>query len=793
MTQKFVIIIIIAICTLFSPSEIKAEILNANTTVQGITFPKGTDIYFYKSGKPRSAIIPYDQVIQGIPCAKGTIWLYESGKLKNATLAQNEKIQGIVCAKNRQALFHESGKLTQAILAGDQKIQGILFNDGTEVCLSEEGRLLVVVLAQEQEIQQIPCAKGSQIHLSGTGKLEGAVLAKEQVIQGILCAKAPIELYESGKLKKARLAQDQEIQGIRFIAGSDMSFTESGALENAKLVQAQEIQGIKFIKGSRINFDDSGKILLSNLERSPDIQGIICEKGSIELYESGKLKSGRLLRDQNVQGVQFPRGTGIHLLESGELMSVWLGQDYEKDGIKFARGNSLSFYKSGKISSGVLSGDQIVQNIPCAKGAITLTEAGKLTYALLSQDAKIDGILCAKNNKLFLYESGKLKQATLAQNQDIQDIPCAKGEVEFYESGKLKNCILAQDKELQGVRCFKDSKISLSDSGKLDSDTLTVQKYLKEYDNVTIKFSVPKFLENNRIACLKTINCWNIWGKKASLKEIKIVEINLKDPQEKILFQIAPKAGTDRWEFDDFPRFDINPKGQICILEPALDFSNPEAMKITIINLTSKETSTITRRGTNYRISPNGKFMIYGDVGNSSNNYSDKKTLYLTDIRGTSREAVYETQDSILSFCWINEETIAVYCDSKEGPYVKFVDTQTKGILDSIVSEYYKGSILVSSDGSAIILDDNKLFVKKDATRPLLKTVQNLPYLNSNERLNGINKKWNCYTIIARYIAISSWSPDNEFTVGSNLDGNLLLTDFKTFETKVLKRGYKKY
>ena len=181
----------------------------------------------------------------------------------------------------------------------------------------------------------------------------------------------------------------------------------------------------------------------------------------------------------------------------------------------------------------------------------------------------------------------------------------------------------------------------------------------------------------------------------------------------------------------------------------------------------------------------------------SAENYSNKKTIYLTDLEGKAREAIYETQDMILNFCWIDNDSIAIYGGLKEKEftfveYVKFIDIHTKEMTDYIVSQYPKGLILVSPDKNAILLDDNKLFVKKGNKNLVLLDFKNKDFLKPEERLNGINKDWDCYTIIARYIGTSSWAYNNEFTAGINYNGDLSLTDLNIFETKILRKSYQK-
>ena len=83
MFKKAILITILAISVVTFVKGVRSEILDADTTVQGITFPKGTDISFYESGELQNTRLAEDQEIQGIKCAKGTnVYFYESGEFE---------------------------------------------------------------------------------------------------------------------------------------------------------------------------------------------------------------------------------------------------------------------------------------------------------------------------------------------------------------------------------------------------------------------------------------------------------------------------------------------------------------------------------------------------------------------------------------------------------------------------------------------------------------------------------------------------------------------------------------
>lgn len=505
------------------------------------------------------------------------------------------------------------------------------------------------------------------------------------------------------------LDNDTTIQGIVFPKGTEVQFYNSGKFRYIKLPQDQEIQGIKFVEGNYLHF-----------------------------YESGKPKSAQLTQDHKIKGVKFIKGTGINFDESGDPCSVVLSQDQEIQGIKFIKGSDISFYESGKLSRAKLAQDQEIQGIKVTKGKYTgnnlrFYETGKLKSVRLIEPAEIQGLKFAKGTDIVFYESGKIRYANLLEDQDIQGMKLMKGTyLNFYESGKLEAAVLAENKEIQGIKFAKETRISFDGSGKLRDSILLAQQYLKEYENVTIEYFYPKFLENNDILFLKVISCWTGWGSRPPLKKITINKMSLNDLKEKILFELEQKDSEAAWKLFDSHEFDfdVDAKGNRCILEPAMNFEMPESLKIAIINLKTKEQSSITRRGVKYRISPNGQYLIYGDM-------ERKATIYLTDIEGKARNVIYEAQDTIQDLCWLDNDTIAVYAETdKSGRYIKVINIRTKEVINFI-----KGKDSIDS-------------------------------------------------FIAQHISASP-AMNKEIAVGGAYDGDLMLIDLKTKETKVLKRGFR--
>ncbi|MCK4947720.1 MAG: hypothetical protein KAS46_05030 [Candidatus Aureabacteria bacterium] len=564
------------------------------------------------------------------------------------------------------------------------------------------------ILEKDTTVQGITFSKGIKVSFYKSGKLEEAILAQDQEIQGIPCAKGHrVYFYESGKLKRATLVQDLEIQGINFIKGAKIWLDEFGELNSVTLSQDLEIQGIKFPKGCSINLDGYGKLRLVHLGSSLEIQNIPCAKGDVSFYESGKLKSAKLSQDQEIQGIPCA-ASNVFFYESEKVKIARLAQDQEIQGIKFVKGKHVRLYESGKLKE-----------------------------TKLAQDQEVQGIKFIKGTSMRFYESGKIKYARLGQDREIQGIPCARGDISFYESGKLETAELSQDQEIQGIKFVKGSRISFDKLGKLGQTILLAQKYLKKYDNVAIDYRSPKFLENDKILFLTMVKCHSDWDSNRLLSKIEITEMNIENLKEKILFKLEQENNENFWEMFDFHgfNFDVDTKGNYCILEPNLNFKRPETLKLIIIKLKSKEQTTITRRGIKYRISPNGKLLIYGGMGSCAYDFLKKKTIYLTDIMGKAREIIYETQDIIRNWCWVDNDNILIHSQAKESNFcIKFINIHTKEIT------------------------------------------------------NVIKNKDSIDSVIARYVAPCSF--DGKFTIKGHWEGDLILTNLKSLEDRVLKRGH---
>lgn len=318
--------------------------LEADTSIQGIRFPKGSEIRFsYPSERIEDIELPETVKkieIQGIKCCSkyGGIEFYLSGKLKHTYLAENQTIQGINIPKGLGIYLYKSGKLKGIQLAvgifyedgkrkyfQDETLQiqgikwgrGVLSGDNGDVEFYESGSVKYGTLAEAQEIQGIKFPKGTGIEFYESGKLKSAILPEAVEVQGIKCTKGwgvriegDIEFYESGKIKYIhRLAEDQEIQGIKCYKGNEVHFDEKGNIIRfeGSLEEDTVIQGINIPKGSTVFFYSSGKIDIIMPSKQLEIEGMkIPAWSTIFFYESGELKALKLSKTTRIKGKRYP-------------------------------------------------------------------------------------------------------------------------------------------------------------------------------------------------------------------------------------------------------------------------------------------------------------------------------------------------------------------------------------------------------------------------------------------------------------------------------------------------------
>jgi hypothetical protein len=152
-----------------------------------------------------------------------------------------------------------------------------------------------------------------------------------------------------------------------------------------------------------------------------EIQGISCA-GSVEYFQSGKLRSCTLAREDTLSGQPLPAGTAVHLTPEGYLDWCFLQQNTLIQG-HMCSGSGPNFmtcfHPNGQLKTAWLAKDEIIQEIPCAK------------FRFLS-------VLFGGGDNTVFDENGRLRYCTLADNITFEGQKLKKGDdVRFDKDGKL--------------------------------------------------------------------------------------------------------------------------------------------------------------------------------------------------------------------------------------------------------------------------------------------------------------------------------------------------------------------
>ena len=239
------------------------------------------------------------------------------------------------------------------------------------------------------------------------------------------------------------LEKDTEIQGIYFRRGTCLRLTSEGRIFDAKLHEAHTIQGFLYYPGTTIYFDKFGNV-----------------------------SSIRLGRNQRIRDIEFRNETDIHFNQDGTLGLVILGRDQEIQGNYFIKGSQVYFDETGHLNK---------------------------AYPFI-EGQKIAGYATMLRWPVTFYPSGKVYSLCLAKDQIIQDIPCLAGEfkyVDFYESGNLKGFFVAENVNISDINVPKESKISLYETGQLETLLLSDETYI--YNKKYGKDCIIMFDENGVI------------------------------------------------------------------------------------------------------------------------------------------------------------------------------------------------------------------------------------------------------------------------------------------------------
>jgi len=254
--------------------------LDRDTTIEGILFPKGSEVTSEGDGKLHEVTLHQDLELNGMPF-KGRV-AFSDGKVTYGTLAQDTKISDMLFPRGTDVFFEPYGAyyLFQVKLKEDVTLRGAQFIPGM-VCFYKNGSFWYFRnLAAPHEFNGILFDTPS-CNFYESGMIEIGTLAQDTTFGKVVLAKGTeITFFQSGKPNHAKLVADTQCDNIRFAKGSDLWFHESGVVNQGTLAQDVQTGADTFPSGSVVTFDTAGKLERIKLSQDSRIDGVAYSKGS---------------------------------------------------------------------------------------------------------------------------------------------------------------------------------------------------------------------------------------------------------------------------------------------------------------------------------------------------------------------------------------------------------------------------------------------------------------------------------------------------------------------------------
>jgi len=240
----------------------RAQTLGSACSIQGIPFEAGTQVYYGLSDELVLCVLPSDQAIAGVPCARGLVHFHPGGSLAQATLAADHVERSFSFKQGTQLSWNEDGTLG-AHVGEPHGFDGVVVPAGASLRLDEDGRLVSWSrrLAVEETIGGLAGQAGSVVTCFANGRPERLTLSRSQVIDGIpSMGGTDVELHSNGRVAATTLAEAHEVAGVRFEAGTTLVYRPNGSLSVAQLAEDTDIGGRTYPDGSYLVFDEAGNL-----------------------------------------------------------------------------------------------------------------------------------------------------------------------------------------------------------------------------------------------------------------------------------------------------------------------------------------------------------------------------------------------------------------------------------------------------------------------------------------------------------------------------------------------------
>jgi hypothetical protein len=191
-----------------------------------------------------------------------------------------------------------------------------------------------------------PCKKGTTV--KPTHPEQRCQLEAPLVVQGIPCAPGDLDFYRDGALKYC----EQDTKPVVLDSVECGGGWHIWMHQNHRLAQCGNIKPVTLgtfeLRGPNIALFSDGKLSSGELAKDIELDGIHCRR-SVELYKTGKLQSCQVAAPVTRGTIVLQPNDFVTLREDGTIKRVQLAKDTTIEG-KLVKADIVCFDSKGKLT-----------------------------------------------------------------------------------------------------------------------------------------------------------------------------------------------------------------------------------------------------------------------------------------------------------------------------------------------------------------------------------------------------------------------------------------------------------
>ncbi len=340
-------------------------------------------------------------------------------------------------------------------------------------------------------------ADGSEVLLKGGNSvsfyfnsfLQSGVLAEDTSFGSIggFLAGTTIEFYPDGKFKRSFIPPEEarKIILIKYKSEPELEQNKSNfvpiPIKSLKESKAVVKNNFKNFTGQKIkpdNENNGNHIAGNHISENQHDSSFLTLKDLEDniYYESGMIKSGKLLTDMNFQlssgkTIKLKKETYVRFYSDGNLQRGVLAEDVSFGDFGFNPGTILEFYPDGNYKRALIMSLSDVLNVKINNRVYTFKNTGTYkngNWFRLNKDTEYSGIIYKGNTILFVDTNENAQEGQLAKNQNINIIRDnnlstytfrAGTMIDYYSNGNVASGTLNNDQNVNLI--FDDNKTSV--------------------------------------------------------------------------------------------------------------------------------------------------------------------------------------------------------------------------------------------------------------------------------------------------------------------------------------------